>query len=85
MGDLRLVDQLARLQLNARRSGYRFTLVDPPAALRELIELVGLTAVLVEPRAGARRAGRALGVSRKNVNSAIRPSDSSSTCSAHGS
>jgi anti-anti-sigma regulatory factor len=50
MGELRLVDQLARLQLNARRRGYRFTLVDPPARLRELIELVGLTDVLVEPR-----------------------------------
>ncbi|HEX3807678.1 MAG TPA: hypothetical protein VHV52_12960 [Gaiellaceae bacterium] len=46
MGDLQLVDRLARLQLIARRRGYRLALVDPPAALRELIELVGLSEVL---------------------------------------
>jgi len=46
MINLRLVDGLARLQLDARRRGYRIALVDPPAALRELIELVGLCEAL---------------------------------------
>ncbi len=50
MSDLGVVDRLARLQLCARRRGVRFALVDLPAPLRELIELVGLTEVLVEPR-----------------------------------
>jgi len=46
MATLRLVDRLARLQLDARRRGSRIVLVDPPDALRELIELVGLAEVL---------------------------------------
>ena len=50
MGDLRVVDRLARLKLRARRRGVHFALVDPPAPLRELIELCGLTELLVEPR-----------------------------------
>jgi anti-anti-sigma regulatory factor len=50
MGDLRLVDRLARLKLRARRRGVHFALVEPPERVRELIELCGLTEVLVEPR-----------------------------------
>ena len=50
MGDLRLVDRLARLQLHARGRGVRFALIDPPTPLRELIDLCGLTDLLVEPR-----------------------------------
>jgi hypothetical protein len=46
VGDLQLVDRLARLQLTARRRGYRLALVDPPETLRELIELIGLSGVL---------------------------------------
>jgi len=50
MADLRFVDRLARLHLQARRRGVRLMLVDPPGRLRELLDLVGLTDVLVEPR-----------------------------------
>jgi len=50
MLDLGLVDRLARLHLLARRRGLRLRLAAPPARLAELIELVGLTEVLVEPR-----------------------------------
>ena len=46
MGELQVVDRLARLQLYALRHGYRLALVDPPGSLRELVELVGLSEVL---------------------------------------
>lgn len=48
--DLATVDALARLQLERRRDGSGIVLVEPPEALRNLIDLVGLTLVLpVEP------------------------------------
>lgn len=50
MVDLRVVDRLARLKLRARRRGVHFVLVEPPEPVRELIDLCGLTEVLVEPR-----------------------------------
>jgi hypothetical protein len=45
-----MVDALARLQLTARRIGWRLRLRDVPVELRELIQLAGLSSVLgVEP------------------------------------
>ena len=40
--DLALVDALARLQLAARRRGVAVRIVNPPAELVELLDLVGL-------------------------------------------
>jgi len=49
MTDLELVDALARLQLVARRRGYR-VVVRAPAEVLEAVELAGLTEALgVEP------------------------------------
>ena len=53
--DLSVVDQLARLQVTARRLGYSIRLRDAPSRLRELIDLVGLSDILAGP-AGNRRA-----------------------------
>jgi hypothetical protein len=51
MARLEIVDALARLQLSARRGGYRVRLVEAPGELVELVELVGLGEVLgVEAR-----------------------------------
>jgi anti-anti-sigma regulatory factor len=48
---LALVDALMRFRLEARRHGMRVRLLDVPAELRELLELVGLDGVLaLEPR-----------------------------------
>ena len=48
--DIATVDALARLQLTARRLGWRLRLRNVSVELRELIELAGLTSVLgVEP------------------------------------
>ncbi|MDX6233587.1 MAG: hypothetical protein QOH68_2621 [Nocardioidaceae bacterium] len=46
--DLGLVDALARLQLEARRVGCTVHIRDPFDALRELLELVGLSELLLE-------------------------------------
>ena len=46
MADLAIVDALARLQLVARRSGYRIDVSGAPSDLLELIELAGLSEVL---------------------------------------
>ena len=49
--DLVFVDALLRRQLEARRRGCSLVLHNVPAELRELLELLGLDAVLVlEPR-----------------------------------
>jgi hypothetical protein len=40
--DLTVIDELARLQLGARRMGFRVQLVEVCARLAELLELVGL-------------------------------------------
>jgi anti-anti-sigma regulatory factor len=48
--DIATVDALARLQLTARRLGWRLRLRSVSVELRELIELAGLTGVLgIEP------------------------------------
>jgi anti-anti-sigma regulatory factor len=44
---LATVDALARAALNARRAGSRLRVVNADPELRELIELAGLTEVLV--------------------------------------
>jgi len=44
--DLTTVEMLLRLQLAARRLGYRMALIDPDPELLDLIELVGLSEVL---------------------------------------
>ena len=46
--DLAVVDSLARLQLAARRRGWSIRLQNPGRRLRQLLELVGLAALLVE-------------------------------------
>ena len=46
MTDLEIVDALARLQLAARRAGYRIDVTAAPADVIELIELAGLTETL---------------------------------------
>ena len=49
--DATTVDALARLQLAAKRSGFRLRLRNPPRELTELLLLTGLAEVLgVEPR-----------------------------------
>jgi hypothetical protein len=45
--DLALVDELARLQLSARRLGCTIELRDVAADLLELLELVGLSEIVV--------------------------------------
>jgi hypothetical protein len=51
MPGLEIVDALARLQLAARREGYRIEVTRAPAELVELVELAGLCEALgVEPR-----------------------------------
>jgi hypothetical protein len=63
MMTLRLVDALARLQLEAGRAGYRITLGRAPDELAELVELAGLSEVLgLEPRRQAEQREQPLGV-----------------------
>jgi STAS domain len=51
LADLALVDALARLQLAARRRGWRVRVDDAPPVLCDLLELTGLGCVLaVQPR-----------------------------------
>ena len=83
--DVGTIADLARLHLAARRLELEVVLRNASEKLIELIAFVGLDDVLrVEP-SGRPNSGNSVAASRKNVNSAIRPSESSSTCSAHGS
>ena len=85
------LDAVARLRLTARRSGRRLVLLHAATELVELLDLVGMTELLRpapdQPScvAGSPNSGNSASVSRKNVNSTIRPSETSSTWSAHGS
>ena len=89
------VDALARLALAARRAGCQVRLCGASEELRALVELSGLADVLQPRRAqgcsyassrgGRPNSGKIVSVARKKVNSTIRPSATSSTCSAHGS
>ena len=63
MADLGIVDALARLQLEARRSGYEVAVTDAPEDLIELIELAGLCDVLrAEPLRQPEQREQRLGV-----------------------
>ena len=63
MADLGIVDALARLQLEARRSGYEVAVTDAPCELIELIELAGLSdALRVEPLRQPEQREQRLGV-----------------------
>jgi hypothetical protein len=62
MADLEIVDVLARLQLAARRSGYEVAVTEAPEDLLELIELAGLSEVLVEPLRQVEQREERLGV-----------------------
>jgi hypothetical protein len=46
MADLRLVDALARLRLEAARAGYGVRVTQAPPELAELVELAGLSETL---------------------------------------
>ena len=46
MADFEIVDALARLQLAARRSGFRVEVASAPGDVLELIELAGLSKTL---------------------------------------
>jgi ABC-type transporter Mla MlaB component len=59
--DLSLVDDLARLQLDARRLGCSIRVEGACADLRSLLELVGLTAVIPCGRDGDPSASGGLG------------------------
>lgn len=79
------LDAIARLRLTARRLGRRLVLLHASAEMVELLYLVGLTELLpVVPAhpsgvAGNPKSGNSATVSRKKVNSTMRPSDTSST------
>ncbi|HEU5362364.1 MAG TPA: hypothetical protein VFU56_03435 [Gaiellaceae bacterium] len=63
MVGLEIVDALARLQLAARRGGYRIEVSNAPDELVELVELAGLREVLgVEPRRQPEQREERLGV-----------------------
>ena len=85
------LDAVARLLLTTRRSGRRLVLLHASTELLELLDLVGLGDLPSGDRAhasgvaGSPKSGNRVWVSRKNVNSTIRPSETSSTWSAHGS
>jgi hypothetical protein len=82
--DLSIVDALARLTLTARRFGVRVAVVSSTAALADLVELVGLSDVILlvpvqSSRGGSPNIGKNLSVSRKNVIPAIPSSETSTT------
>jgi hypothetical protein len=63
MADLRLVDALARLRLEAGRAGYELRVSHAPPELAELVELVGLSETLgLELRRQPEEREQALGV-----------------------
>ena len=79
------IDALARINLAARRMGRQVVLRHAGDDLRDLVAFVGLAGALrIEP-GGRPNSGNSVSVSRKNVNSTIRPPEISSTWSAHGS
>ena len=68
--DLTVVDQLARLALDARRLGARVVLADVTPALIELLELAGL---VVEVAGEPERREQALGI--EEVEEELHPDD----------
>ena len=84
------VDALARLALAALRRGCEVRLYGASEELCSLVHFMGLSETLrVDPQRpgdrGSPNSGNRVSVSRKKVNSMIRPSRISITCSAHGS
>ena len=75
------VEALARLALAARRHGCAIRLQGAGEALCQLIDLMGLAAVLgtQSSRGGSPKSGNTRSVSRKNVNSTSELPSSSST------
>jgi hypothetical protein len=74
--DLALVDELARLQLAARRAGYSIRLRDAPAALTALLATVGLAGVLGAAGLPRLEVGRqAEGGEQVGVQEAVQPDD----------
>ncbi len=79
------VDALARLQLAASGHGCQVVLCNASDELLDLVELMGLTDVLVEARdqpayaSGRPNRGNCVSTSRKNVSSTMRPPSISST------
>lgn len=82
------LDAVARLLLTTRRSGRRLVLLHASTELLELLELLDLVGLADLPAddtghasgvAGSPNSGNSASVSRKKVNSTIRPSDTSST------
>ncbi|HEV2761083.1 MAG TPA: hypothetical protein VGV86_16095 [Acidimicrobiales bacterium] len=66
--DLSVIDELARLQLEARRQGCAIWLRHPCPDLVELLELVGLSAVL-------QVGGQAEGLEQGGVEEVVMPDD----------
>ena len=79
------LEALARLRQTVGRLGRRIVLLHASTGLVELLDLVGLTELLRpvpdQPScvAGSPNSGNSAPVSRKKVNSTIRPPDTSST------
>ena len=75
-GDLATVEELARLQLAARRIGCSIRLRDVCRELSELLELVGLGEVLTDPPGSALEAGgKAEGREQIRVEEVVVPDD----------
>lgn len=82
--DLATIDALARLTLTGRRYGAEVVVVGSTAELAALVELAGLSDVLLlvplqSRRGGRPKSGKNASVSRKNVIPAIPSSDTSRT------
>ena len=76
--DMTLVDALARLQLAARRRGRSIRLREPCQELCELLELVGLTEVLVGvPGSGVEPGRKTEGCEQVGVQEVVQPGDPS--------
>jgi hypothetical protein len=82
--DLALVDELARLQLTAKREGCEVRLRRPCPLLSELLHLVGLREIVAEesPEPGRRRLvveviGESEGGEEVGIEKGVEPGDSS--------
>jgi hypothetical protein len=74
--DLSVVEELARLQLAARRLGWSIRVVCPCPRLRELLDLVGLVELLVDGRRSVvEMGGEAEGGEQVGVEEVVMPDD----------
>jgi hypothetical protein len=69
--DLEVADELARLQLAARRMGCEIRLRQPRAELRELLELTGLRDVIVEAALRVEVVGEPEGGEQRRVDEVV--------------